>query len=285
MAAVTTAAGLKAWMRENRRPFASSVEIAGWIGCEPSQVATRLRQPRDAGEMVCVTKGGWTPADNGKAWATDYIDAMMSHLGCRYYIGELSAASMFGCHSHGIKRFTVLTDKRLQARTIAGTVIKFVYRPVIAWFPARWVYPATWNYGAVGCRLSTLETTLLDLTSAGASHMTANVAGLMLFQREMPPGTYALDPQLLAETAELYPVPVRQRVGYVLAAMSEQTEVPFDLRPLRATVPDDSRDVGLFAGFPEVASDGAPVGHSHNSVHSYDPVWKVHVCGSLDSDL
>lgn len=77
----------------------------------------------------------------------------------------------------------------------------------------------------------------------------------------MPP---LVDPERLAETALLYRVPDRQRVGYLLQEMSAHTGRPFDLDPLSAALPSTLRTVEL-----ERAPDRSepPV--------AIDPRWRV----------
>ncbi len=266
---------------EEKRGFATSEQLARWLRCRPEQVATRLRRQRDAGELVSVTKGGWTVGFDGYADPDDYLEPMMRHLGCDYYLSGHAAADRLGLHTHRIQLLTVVTNRRLRNRRIGGSHFQFLHRPDLYRYPTHIVRSLTYCGIMQPMRMGTPPIILLDIVQQGVFYMTANVAGRMLDWGILPEyGTEPpLEPHALAASARLYPVAVRQRAGYVLQEMSswavaeweEATE--FDLEPLRATIP---------AGCAPVALSVPDVG---GSVLTHDLRWNVNVNLNLEHDL
>ncbi len=264
-------------MIEERLGFASSTRIADWLGCTAADVAARLRSVRESGDLVCAMNGGWVLAQGGQAFPSEYLDSMMRHLGCRYYLGGHFAAGSLGMHTHGIAKVTVMVSKPLKNRKIVGSQYSFVHRRNITAYPTLFKRLDTMAIGPQGYRISSTATTLFDIVQQGVHYLVANVAGRMLEHTEERWAGVApvLNPHYLAKTSLLYPITIRQRTGHILQHMSDWVDVPFDLEPLHATIPKGTPPTSLFS----------PGGGISVAGESYDPVWKIRVDGNLDPDL
>ncbi|WP_419919725.1 type IV toxin-antitoxin system AbiEi family antitoxin [Candidatus Poriferisocius sp.] len=250
---------LSEWMISQERTFASAGEIARWLGCSQLQVPHRLRGARQAGEMVCVTTGGWVPARNHRIWVDSFLDEMMRYLGHPYYVGYLTAASIYGVTHQAIQTTTLATTAALRTRSIGVHGMRFARKNDLARFPTRKRQMVTgWGNSKKALLLSTPEVTLLDLMERPkrrGGHIYLNVVAEMLDSREtiVPAPTdpdapklrqvSMVDPYELADAAYLYGHSTRQRAGYVLDAMADYMGVEFDTDPLRSTLPVNPRRV------------------------------------------
>jgi len=93
----------------------------------------------------------------------------------------------------------------------------------------------------VWVNVTTTEVTLWDCVAdrarGGGWDNIATIAADMLFAF----GKLHICPEKIAEAAVLYPVPVRQRMGFIPDEMSAHMRVPFDTALLRATFPGSPR--------------------------------------------
>lgn len=78
--------------------WATTEDLAGRLGVEPTRVPDSLERARTAGRILSITKGAWlvVPPEYLR-WSapppTHYVDAWMRHLGHPYYVGLRSAAA------------------------------------------------------------------------------------------------------------------------------------------------------------------------------------------------
>ncbi|MYE16871.1 MAG: hypothetical protein F4Y07_10375 [Gemmatimonadetes bacterium] len=236
---------LRDMMVEKRIEFASAGQIGKWIGCRPSEVPHRLRGARQAREMVCVTRHGWVPAVNGRIDQRAFMEPMMRHLGHRYHMAGLSAAACHGASHQALMVGHYATDGHLSSRAIRGlTRIEMFHRPDIEAFPTVDMHVRSWSGRLCPLTVSTAEVAVLDLFALHPFR--GHDAKVTVACELLDPGRHlapVLDPEALASVAMLYSVPTRQRVGFLLEEMAEYVGRDFDLDPLQAALPAQTRTV------------------------------------------
>jgi len=131
----------------------------------------------------------------------------------------------------------------------------------------------------VWVNVTTTEVTLWDCVAdrarGGGWDNIATIAADMLFAF----GKLHICPEKIAEAAVLYPVPVRQRMGFILDEMSAHMRVPFDTDLLRATLPASPRMLTL-NGIPRNALPGwvSPEVQTRRR-------WRLRIVDELDPDV
>ncbi|MCY4421604.1 MAG: hypothetical protein OXC06_00895 [Acidimicrobiaceae bacterium] len=245
MSGRVAARDLRDMMVEQGVEFASAAQIGEWIGCSPAQVPHRLRGARQAQEMVCVTRGGWVPAVAGCIDPQAFMEPMMGHFGHRYYLAGLSAAARHGASHQALMVDHFATSSHLTSRTIRNMArIEMFHRPDVEAFPTVTQQAMSWTGHLQPITVSTAEVAVFDLFALhpfrGGDAKETVACELLDPGPRLPP---ALDAETLASVALLYPVPTRQRVGFLLQEMSQHVGRGFDLDPLEATLPASARTV------------------------------------------
>ncbi len=137
-----------------------------------------------------------------------YIDALMLHEGCRYYVGLLKAAELHGASHQAVMEFQVVTNKRLPKIHAGRSLISFYYRRRLDDVINHTEDHKT-ETGLM--KVSSVELTVFDLVrypnAGGGIDNTATVIA------ELGP---KLEPQALARLASTVERPVIQRLGYLL---------------------------------------------------------------------
>ncbi len=222
---------LSDWLIGRGRHFISSAEIAEMFVIDPASVPGSLERARRAGKLLSVTKGGWVPVpaeyrSAGAPPVSHFIDQLMQHLGHSYYVGFLSAAALHGASHQAPMVFQVATPAKLRERRIGRSRLRFIQRTATAGRPRR-----QHNVPTGRIWVSTPEVTLFDLVESpeeggGLSNIATIIGELLTDQR--------LDESALAQTSQLYPNAVTQRVGYLLDLMASEVSVQFDTNELNA---------------------------------------------------
>lgn len=138
-------------------------EVAELLGIPREQVRVRLAEQRRAGAIVSPARGLWVPVPPTRAtWGAPepgaYIDDMMAHLGCEYYIGWLSAASLHGAGHQAVQEFQVATSRHVGDREVGRSRLRFLTRSRISNVPvARMVVSSSL------AQVSTAGATMLDV--------------------------------------------------------------------------------------------------------------------------
>lgn len=270
---------LNEWMADRQMPFASAAQIGQWCGCEPREVSRVLRRAREEGRMIRITRGGWVPYVEryGQIESRCLLPRLMKHLGADYYIGYACGAAIHGASHQAVQVTQVAASKRLAPINKGRNHICFVHKSALERFPTVERDMLTYGYGRRALTFSTPEVTMMDIVQrpdlGGSWYNAANIAAEMI---DNPTSMLSpvIDPVILAETALLYPAAVRQRAGYVLQEMSEHVEQPFDLSPLRETIPFSAAAVNL-----ERPARRRP------RTFTYDARWRVRVEHPLDPDV
>ncbi len=280
---------LGGWMMSEGIPFASSREISGWVGCEPSEVSTVLRGAREAGTMMCVTTSGWA---TGLSNSPDVVvDAMMRYLEHPYYLGFMRASEFHSAAYLGSRVTTVVTPARLSSRKLGDRwQIRFVqrYRPGVPTVRL----PGSCEFPNIKVTVCSPDVLLMDVVSrpkyAGSMYNVCTIIGQLL---ERYDGALFGDfdrptiaPDSLAEAAKLYTIADRQRAGYLIeSVIDEWIDVNFDLGPLRRTIPRLPGFVDLQPNAPrefEQWMDHLVLRKPHVS-----QTWRVKRHAVLESDL
>lgn len=134
-----------------------------------------------------------------------FIDGMMAHLHCPYYVGFLNAAAMHGASHQPPQTFRVVVDRYLADRDIARVRLRFTKSELVGKMPT---FKKTVSTGYL--TVATVEATLVDLawkpTLAGSL---SNVATVL---KEIA----APDPEQLGRVAALRDRSTVRRLGWLL---------------------------------------------------------------------
>lgn len=194
-------------------------QAAQRLGVSITAARAALRRLRDKG-LVAVPYRGFhviVPPEYARLGclpAEQFVPQLMEHLGVPYYAGLLTAARYHGAAHQQPQIFQVMVPANRPAIRCGQVRVAFVARHNAAEMPTvRLNTPR--GYVAV----STPEATAFDLVgyprhSGGLS----NVATVLTELAE------SLDPALLVSLAHLSPVPVAQRLGYLLETVVGRAE-------------------------------------------------------------
>lgn len=193
---------------------------------------------------------GVVPAD----W---FIDAMMRHLGRRYYVALLSAAMFHGASHQAPQAFQAMADARVLDRTLGRVRLRFYTSSHLGDTPTEMTVVHT---GSIP--VSTREATVVDLLRL--PHAGGGIDNAATILAEIGD----LDGSALAMLAERHGRAAARRTGW----MVEHYGSCADLEPLRSAA-------GLDVGAPDLLVPGGPRrGHT-------DPDWKIKLNTPVEPDL
>lgn len=157
------ASDLSRWMLSRGVTSMNTDEIAALLGIPSRQVRVRLASLRTAGTIVSPARGLWVPVPpDREVWGAPepgaYIDDMMGHLGCDYYVGWLSAASFYGAGHQAVQEFQVATSKSIPNREVGRSRLRFLKRSRIGAVPV-----AKMAVSSSRARVSTIGATMIDV--------------------------------------------------------------------------------------------------------------------------
>jgi predicted transcriptional regulator of viral defense system len=112
------------------RHTASTEELLALTGLDRDALHNGLHRLRESGSIVSPARGLYAVvAPQYRAWGAPpadwFIDAMMSHLGRRYYIALLTAAAMHGAAHQAPQSFQVITEKDVPDRDLGRNRLRF----------------------------------------------------------------------------------------------------------------------------------------------------------------
>ncbi|MCY4068714.1 MAG: hypothetical protein OXE79_06395 [Acidimicrobiaceae bacterium] len=197
---------------------ATPERVAELLGVKPARVSAALAVARDDGSMVSVTRGLYGAVEWG--WRrmrtqppADYLDALMQHLGHRYYLAYRSAAGSFGV-GHRRPRFVqVAVDSYCRDRRIGDVKVCFYRNHRVGKVPT-----TRKRFKDYEVTVSIPEVTVLDLVErvfpagGGFAEVGNNLGDFQTAPQQ-------LDSDTLIEVSEMFPCAVVQRAGYVLQTM------------------------------------------------------------------
>ncbi|HDH02851.1 MAG TPA: hypothetical protein ENH15_01235 [Actinobacteria bacterium] len=208
-------------LAEGRGSITSS-EIRDDTGGSAEAIRAATSNAIAKGLLFSPTKGLYVPVPpHYRSWrvvpADHFIDAMMAHLDCGYYVGFLSAAAHWGAAHQAVQEYQVVVDRHVLDRDIERVRLRFHQTrhlrgrdSVRVSGPEAMLVVATPNQCAVDLVAS-------PRWGGGFS----NVATVLA---ELPD----LDGERLAQLADLRARPIAQRLGWLL----EQAGAEVDLGPL-----------------------------------------------------
>lgn len=262
--------------------FFSSETAANCLGVSLDEARALLAGMQRSDGAVRVCREGWVltvrhRGDQVPPFLTGYLDDMMKHLGVGYYLSYAGAASMRGTSYHGVLRTRANVETGdidvLELREADGPADLGVrFHPIdpnhgraASFLDSRSFVPTGGGHDQIeACRIrvATIETALFDMVEhpdRGASiDDISTIASKALWQGQ-------LDPELLAETSDLYEPQVARRVGSMLQQL-RGIQKRINLRPLWHRV--RSRPIGppieIFSGKIDTARKADRWGITHS---------------------
>lgn len=137
-----------------------------------------------------------------------YIDSMMRHEDCRYYVGLLNAAAFHGASHQAVMQFQVLADKRLPRIRVGRTAIVFYHRKNMDKVSSGIVERKT---PSGFMKISSAELTILDLL-----HYRRGGGGFDNIVTVLSDLGEQIDPSKLVGLSYAFERSVLQRLGYLL---------------------------------------------------------------------
>lgn len=141
-----------------------------------------------------------------------YIDTMMTYAELPYYVGLLTASSFYGASHQSPQSFQVITNIDKRNISIGRNQILFNRKRNTIDIPTAKRKTLTGYFN-----ISTPEVTLFDLVEFQKQVGGLEQVGLIAMEL-----SEKLDNTALVETAEYYPMPVIQRVGYLLDVIGQE---------------------------------------------------------------
>jgi predicted transcriptional regulator of viral defense system len=230
--AALRAPALADWALAHGRSALTSDEVAALLNIPMDQVRRRLHAPARRQEWVTPTRGLWVPVPaEYRTWGAppgiEIVDMMMEHRGIGYYVGWLSAATLYGAGHQAPQVFQIAVDRQMRDRIVGRTRFMFAQRNVGR-------VPTIDQPTRSGtARVSNVAATMLDVAddierSAGIDNAATVI--LELAQHE------TFDVSELARLSSLFPAAAGRRVGLLLERYGWNEQL--DLEPLRQTVRD-----------------------------------------------
>ena len=237
------------YLLERGERFVTTERCAELLRVKPENVSRSLAPARHANQMVSVTNRAWVPVPlprrkKGAPPLLDYLDALMTHLRHPYYLGYGAAAAVYGVSHHSFAHYHIVTPAPHRDRRIGKSILCFVRGNPNRIPTVRKPVGYKTNADVV---VSTPEATAFDLIQrpilSGGIDYVATLIGDMLTAR-------LLNINSLCAVADLYPMSVSQRLGYVVEIMHGHLQwairSPIDMEPLAKIVADsNAREVRL----------------------------------------
>lgn len=244
------------------RYSASLEEIRELTGLSYAAVTSGLQRLRRQGRVFSPTRGLYVVVPpEYRSWgvvpAEWFVDDMMRHLGHRYYVALLSAATYHGASHQAPQVFQVMADARVLDRAMGRVRLAFYTSAHTTDTPTEMV---TVHTGSIP--VSSREATVVDLIrEPRASGGISNVATILTEIGE-------LDGSALATLAARHGRALARRTGWLV----ERYGSCQDLGPLRLAARLDQGEPDL------LAASGPRRGRA-------DPAWRVRVNVTVEPDL
>lgn len=166
-----------------------------------------------------------------------YLDRLMKHLGCNYYIALLNAAEMFGAAHQRPQNFTVFVEgKSLRSGIRGGTELLIHRRKKL---PMDFIRKFQTQTGYVN--VSSPELTALDLV--GSELDVGGLTRVSTVLAELAEEIYFST--VSSELLNYFKAPVIQRLGYLLDAVLDEREKSDELFALSQSAKIHFRKVAL----------------------------------------
>jgi predicted transcriptional regulator of viral defense system len=198
----------------------------------------------------------------------EYIDYLLGHLGCNYYVGLLSAAAFQGASHQQPQSLTVVTDSKDLKDSVKGdAVIRFVSKSGFP--PNKYLYEKNAGWGKIV--LSSPELTSLDLIL-----YEKKIGGLERAASVLDELSEALNYEKTdADLWKNFPRQVIQRLGFILEQVLTRPE-------LAEAVFQKSRDSGIV--FRKALLDTQSK-DSNSGSYDFNTKWKIAVNATMEADV
>lgn len=212
------ASSLPAWMLSHGVTSMTTGEVASLLGIPPEQVRVRLAAQRRSGAIVSPARGLWVPVPPERAaWGAPepgaYIDDMMSHLGCAYYVGWLSAASLHGAGHQAVQEFQVATSRSVPGRTVGRSRLRFLARSRIDAVPT-----VRMEVSSSIATVSTVGATMLDVAEDPEVSGGIDNAATVIAELAWEGGAFLGD---VLAAAPAHSAAAMRRLGWILENVAE----------------------------------------------------------------
>jgi predicted transcriptional regulator of viral defense system len=194
----------------------------------PAHVRVRFHRLVHSGHIFSPARGLWVAVPpEFRSWGTlpglQFLDALMTHLGKKYYVGWLSAAEIHGAAHQRPQVLQVAVDAHVADRDNSRVRLRFAQRRRLAHVPR-----IAHNVVTGQVWVATPELTALDLADdsrlgAGLSNV-ATVLGELAEDERLNAGA-------LATTAAFFPLATVRRLGYLLDFLGHN-DLAASLHPL-----------------------------------------------------
>lgn len=259
------ASSLADWALSHGRSDFTTEELAEVLDVPADQVRRRLHAPTQRGEWASPARGLWLPVPlEYRTWGApegiEIIDRLASHLGVDYYVGWLSAASVYGAAHQAPQVFQVAVSRHVRDRHVGRTRFRFQTRSDVTAVPTR---PRQTRSGAA--RVSTPAATALDVATDSLLAAGIDNAATVIVELDEMEGLTVAD---LISIADRWPRASVRRVGWILETFGER---------------DDLEELRRFAvSGPASASRLDPV---RDLVGPLDQSWNIRVNREVEPDL
>jgi predicted transcriptional regulator of viral defense system len=209
----TAAAGLPDLLLSRGTTSFTAEEAAQLTAVPLGHVYPALKRLTDRGLIFSPARGFYVPIPpEFRSWrsvpATHFVDAMMRHLGRRYYVGLLSAAELHGAAHQRPQTFQIMVQRSLLPRRAGRVDLRFYLNTRLDTAATTDLQTPT---GTI--EVATPETTVLDLAARpGDSGGLDNVATVLI---DLATDS-RLDIDALAAAAADYPASAVRRAGWIL---------------------------------------------------------------------
>ena len=197
----------------------TTTQVAQMLGVPVIQVPQRMSAAKKRGEWITPARGLWVPvAPEFRGWggppANEFIDALMAHLNRdHYYVGWLSAASLYGATHHAPQVTHVATPSLVRERQVGRARLVFHQRERLGDLPTVERMARCGPY-----LVSSPEVTALDVACDLAIAGGLSNAATVITDLTVDTG---LDDHTLANLAKLYPDAAARRVGWIIEQFTD----------------------------------------------------------------
>ncbi len=204
------------------RGVVTTTQLREETGASADAVRAAAANAVRKGLLFSPAKGLYVPVPpKYRSWgvipADHFIDAMMSYLGCEYYVGFLSAAAHWGASHQAVQEYQVVVDRHVRDRDIGRVRMRF--HRIRRLDERETVRIAGTEAMLTVASPEQCAVDLVEHPSWGGG--LSNVATVLA---ELP----NLDAVKLSSLAARRPRPLAQRLGWLL----DSAEVGVDLEPL-----------------------------------------------------
>ncbi len=208
-----SAADIANWLLSHGIPLISTREAAHLLGVKEDHVRQRLAPLRRRGLLATAGRGLWIPVPpDRRAWGAPepiaYIDAMMEHVGMKYCVGWLSAATIHGASHQAAQTFDVAASRALRDRTVGRSMLRFRQRSDVTAIPTSRI-----SLPAGRANVASVEACMLMLASD--VELSGGLDNAITAIVELSENS-AFSPKLLADTSGNFSHTAARRVGWVL---------------------------------------------------------------------